>query len=186
MKFPETFTTARLRAERLTAEHWSELRRMHTDPAVMTHLGGVQTEAQTAEYLAYNLQHWEGNNFGLWILYGADGNLPVGRAVLRHVLIEGVDEVEVGYGFYPEHWGRGLATEVTTACLELGFRQLGLQSMVALTSPANLASHHVLLKAGLVYEREFDYHGARCSLFRTGTRTTFPDDPQPSPERAAP
>lgn len=166
MPFPDSFSTPRLRAERLTATHLSELRRMHTDPAVMAYLGGVQNEAQTAAYLAHNLQHWVDHNFGLWILYETASDVPAGRAVLRHLLIDGVDEVEVGYGFYPEHWGRGLATEVTIACVDFGFRQLGLESIVALTSPANLASHHVLLKAGLVHQREFDDHGTRCSLFR--------------------
>ena len=166
MPFPESFATTRLRAERLTAGHRSELRRMHSDPAVMAYLGGLQSETETAEYLARNLRHWADYHFGLWILHEIGGDVPIGRAVLRHVLIDDVDEVEVGYGFYPEYWGRGLATEVTIACLEFGFRQLGLESIVALASPTNLASHHVLLKAGLVLEREFDNHGARCSLFR--------------------
>jgi RimJ/RimL family protein N-acetyltransferase len=165
--FPESFTTARLRAERLTAAHRDEVRRMHRDRDAMAHLGGVRTEEQTAAYLARNLQHWATHGFGLWILREADGGDPVGRAVLRHIDIEGVDEVEVGYGFYPSYWGRGLATEVATECLTLGRRHLGLKSIVALTSPDNLASHHVLRKAGLVYERDLVHDGLPTSLFRT-------------------
>jgi RimJ/RimL family protein N-acetyltransferase len=165
--FPESFATERLRAERLTADHLPEVHRMHRDPAVMAHLGGVRDDAQTAAYLARNLQHWADHGFGLWILRDAGGGDPVGRAVLRHVLIEGVNEVEVGYGFYPSHWGRGLATEVTTACLALGRRHLHLRSIVGITSPANLASQRVLRKAGLVHERELVHEGAPSSLFRT-------------------
>jgi RimJ/RimL family protein N-acetyltransferase len=172
MTFPDSFTTARLRAERLTPDHLGEVQRMHRDSAVMAHLGGVRDDEQTAAYLARNLAHWANYGFGLWILRDSDGGDPIGRAVLRHVDIEGVDEVEVGYGFYPSHWGRGLATEVTVACLELGRRHLHLTSIVAVTSPANLASQHVLQKAGLVHERDFVHEGAPSSLFRTRTTGT--------------
>ncbi len=165
--FPDSFTTERLRAERLTPDHLGEIQRMHRDPAVMTHLGGVRDDAQTAAYLARNLAHWATYGFGLWILRETGGGDPVGRAVLRHIEIAGVDEVEVGYGFYPSYWGRGLATEVTRACLTLGRRHLHLTSIVAVTSPANTASQHVLQKAGLVHERDFMHESLPSSLFRT-------------------
>ncbi len=167
MPFPESFTTARLRAERLTAAHAAEVQRMHSDSAVMAHLGGVRNAEQTAAYLARNLRHWADYGFGLWILREAGGRDPVGRAVLRHIAIDGIDEVEVGYGFYPAYWGRGLATEVTAACLALGRRHLRLTSIVALTSPDNLASQQVLRKAGLVHERDLVHDGFPSSLFRT-------------------
>jgi RimJ/RimL family protein N-acetyltransferase len=162
-----SFSTARLAAERLTPDHLPEVQRMHRDPAVMAHLGGVRDDAQTTAYLARNLQHWSDYGFGLWILREVGGEEPVGRAVLRHLLVEGVDEVEVGYAFYPPFWGRGLATEIATACLELGRRRLHLATIVAVTSPENLASQHVLQKVGLVYDRDFTHEGGLASLFRT-------------------
>ena len=140
---------------------------MHRDAAVMAQVGGVRDDAQTGAYLARNLQHWADHGFGLWILRERGGGEPVGRAVLRHLLVEGVDEVEVGYAFYQAFWGRGLATEVATACLELGRRELHLATIVAVTSPANLASQRVLQKVGLDYERDFTHEGALSSLFRT-------------------
>ena len=144
---------------------------MHRDAAVMAQLGGVRDDAQTDAYLAKNLKHWDDYGFGLWILREVGGGEPVGRAVLRHLPVENVDEIEVGYAFYELFWGRGLATEVATACLELGRRKLGLTTIVAVTSPENRASQHVLEKVGLVYERDFTHEGARSSLFRTRSAT---------------
>jgi RimJ/RimL family protein N-acetyltransferase len=167
MSFPESFVTARLRADRLTAGHVDELRRMHQDPAVMHYLGGVRNDDQTADYMARNLRHWDEHGFGLWILsLRAATARPVGRAVLRHVAIDGVDEVEVGYGFYPDCWGRGLATEITAACLAFARDPLELATIVALTSPANLASPHVLVKSGLIFDREVVHEAMPCLLFR--------------------
>ncbi len=167
MPFPDSFSTVRLQAERLTAAHEPELQRMHRDAATMTYLGGVRDEAFTKAYLEKNLLHWETFGFGVWILREINGGEPIGRAVLRHLSVDDVDEVEVGYAFYPPHWGRGLATEVTTACLEFGRDMLELETTVAVTHPHNFGSQHVLRKCGLVYEREFIHHGDTCALFRT-------------------
>ena len=56
---------------------------------------------------------------------------------------------------------------LSAECLELGRRELRLATIVAVTSPGNRASQHVLQKVGLVYERDFTHEGALSSLFRT-------------------
>jgi [ribosomal protein S5]-alanine N-acetyltransferase len=87
--------------------------------------------------------------------------------VLRHLLVDGVSEVEVGYGFYEPYWGQGLATEVTQACVRFGLEILRLERLVGITSPGNLASQHVLTKCGLVYQRDTDVDGQVMALFQT-------------------
>ena len=166
MAWPFTFETERLRAERLRADHWPELRRMHTDARVAKHIGGVFTEEQSTAYLARNLAHWDTHRHGLWIVYERDGAEPIGRALLRRLRLADVDEVETGYAFYEPHWGRGYATEVTRACLSLGFEQLNLPSIVAVTTPDNAASQHVLQKCGFRLDRHFNREGKTLALFR--------------------
>ena len=162
----DSFSTARLVAEPLTGAHLPDLRRMDQDELFMAHLGGVRDEDGTAAYLARNLEHWAEYGFGLWMLRdGATGDM-VGRAVLRHLDVEGVDEVEVGYGFVPGLWGRGLATEVARACVRLGLDRLRVGSLVAITLPDNAASQRVMLKAGLLYERDIVHAGSPHVLFR--------------------
>jgi ribosomal-protein-alanine N-acetyltransferase len=163
----DTFSTARLRAERLTDAHLPELRRMDQDARFMAHLGGVRNAEGTAAYLRWNLEHWAEHGFGLWMLRDLETGMMVGRAVVRHLDVEGVDEVEVGYGFVPQVWGRGLATEVALACVSLGRERLGLGTLVAVTRPDHVASQRVMVKAGLVYEREFLHAGSPHVLFRT-------------------
>jgi RimJ/RimL family protein N-acetyltransferase len=166
----DAFATARLTFERLTEGHRTELRRFQTDPDVMRHIGGIRTPEQTEAYVERNLRHWEQYGYGIWVLREQGRSEMAGVGVLRHLLVDGQDEVETGYGFFPEYWGRGLATEVAVACLERGFDRVELDSIVAVTDPGNSASHHVLRKVGMAYERDFDNDGGRASLFRIHRR----------------
>ena len=162
----DSFSTPRLLAERLTPTHLPDVRRMDQNEEFMAHVGGVRGEAATLTYLERNLAHWETHGFGLWILRDPSQRVVVGRAVLRHLDVEGADEVEVGYGLYPEFWGRGLATEVARACVRIGLAQLGLTSVVAVTLPTHHASQRVMVKAGLAYEREIIHAALPHVLFR--------------------
>ena len=164
---PTSFTTERLRAIRLHDADFHELRRMHADPAVMAHLGGVRDEKQTRDYLEVNLRHWRDFGFGLWIVYERHGFNPIGRALLRNLRVDGADELEIGYALYQPYWGRGYATEIATACIEYGRRHLGGKTFFALVSPDNEASRHVLEKVGLRYLREFSLENAPHDLFRS-------------------
>ena len=137
-------------------------------------LGGARDEAGTRVYLEQNLKHWDDHGFGMWMLRDAATAAVIGRAIVRHLDVEGVDEVEVGYGFMPEYWGRGLATEIARACIRISRDQLGLDSLVAITRPANLASQRVMVKAGLVYDRNITHAGVPHVLFRTPTPTPTP------------
>jgi ribosomal-protein-alanine N-acetyltransferase len=168
----DSFSTARLDAERLTADHWDDLRRMDQDERFMAELGGVRDDAGTRAYLERNLAHWAARGFGLWMLRHRDAGRVIGRALLRHLDVDGVDEVETGYGFLPDLWGRGLATEIARACVHIGRERLGLASVVGITLPTNAASQQVMRKAGLQYERDILHAGRPHLLFRTGHSPT--------------
>jgi RimJ/RimL family protein N-acetyltransferase len=133
----------------------------------MALLGGVRSATETAEYMERNLRHWDEYGFGLWLLRDGETGEVAGRALLRHYLFEGTDEVEVGYSFHPAFWGRGLAPEIATACLRCGHEHLGLTTIVAVTRPANLRSQRVLTRVGMTLDRQFDLHGVPHLLFRT-------------------
>jgi RimJ/RimL family protein N-acetyltransferase len=165
---PDSFATARLRAERLTADHFDDIRAMDSDPKYMALLGGTRDAAATQAYLHRNLAHWDEYGHGLWMLRDLEG-VMAGRCVLRHLDVEGTDEVELGYGFHTQYWGRGLATEVALELLQLGRVRLGRPSIVAITLPENTGSQRVLTKTGLVYERDIDHDGVPHRLYRSSS-----------------
>ena len=158
--------TLHFTGEPLSEDHFDELVRMHRDARVMAHLGGVRDDIQTRSYLDFNLAHWKAHGFGLWVVRDRRDDRIAGRAVLRHLDIEGADEMEIGYALYPEWWGRGLATEIARELVRLGFAELECRSLVAITRPGNLGSRHVLEKAGLSYDGDITHDGIQLALYR--------------------
>ena len=148
------------------AKHFETIRAMDSDPQYMALLGGTRDEAATRAYLTRNLKHWEDYRFGLWMLRDLQGEIA-GRCVLRHLAVEGADEVELGYGFHTRYWGRGLATEIAKELLRLGRSELGRRSIVAITTRANVGSQRVLEKTGLVFERDVQHDGVPHLLYRS-------------------
>ena len=68
--------------------------------------------------------------------------------------IDGTAEVELGYDFRSDYWGRGLATEAASAVRDFAFTQLGLSRLISLIRPENVASRRVSEKVGMVKEKE--------------------------------
>ena len=61
----------------------------------------------------------------------------------------------IGYCLNRHHWGRGFGTETAKALLDFGFDILRLHRIFATCMPENIASAHVLEKAGMRLEGHF-------------------------------
>jgi RimJ/RimL family protein N-acetyltransferase len=70
-----------------------------------------------------------------------------------------ISDTELGYRFLPEFWGMGLATEAGRASIDFARASLGLERLVALVHPDNVASANVLTKLGFAIEKQVRYSG---------------------------
>lgn len=61
---------------------------------------------------------------------------------------------EIGYFLLPAFWGKGYATELSNAMLEVGFSKLNLHKMCARCDSNNLKSEGVMKKIGMTKEGE--------------------------------
>jgi RimJ/RimL family protein N-acetyltransferase len=161
-------------AERLRASHFDDLHRMHREPAVMATLasaGKPLSRKESRRTLQSNLQHWDRYGYGLWIFRDKASGEFIGRGGLLVRYVEGEEMAALAYAVMPEYWGRGLATEMAEALLEVGFKQLGLAEMACYALPTNRASLRVMEKAGFRYEREITYAGLPHLLYRLTAST---------------
>ncbi|MBR0686462.1 GNAT family N-acetyltransferase [Bradyrhizobium manausense] len=159
------FSTVRLTAERLHDNHLADLVALHLDPEVSRYLGGVRPAEVTKTYLAVNMAHWDQHGFGLWVLRTKDGAFA-GRAGIRHIPVDGIDEIEIAYTFKRELWGHGFASEIATALTEIGLSQLRLPSLIGLVAVGHGASRRVLEKSNYVLEKSTTHHGSDVVIYR--------------------
>jgi [ribosomal protein S5]-alanine N-acetyltransferase len=119
---------------------------------------GVRTLEAAAAYIEQRvLSQYREHGFGMWAVVPKGQTEPVGLAglVKRDVL----PHVDVGYAFLESAWGRGYATEAAAAVLAYARGPLGLETVVAITSPDNTASQTVLQKIGLRFVEMLDLPG---------------------------
>ncbi len=85
--------------------------------------------------------------------------------LLEQKNVEGKDEIEVGYLFVRDHWGKGYATEAARACMEYGFHKMGCNRIISLIDPENSASIRVAEKNGLVKEKVTIFKGRTACIY---------------------
>jgi ribosomal-protein-alanine N-acetyltransferase len=162
----ENLRTARLTCHRSRIEDLDDFIRLHGDPAVTATLGGPRTAEQTRDFLERTISHWEVHGFGWWTLRDPKSGRFVGRGGLRYNTFDRGEILELGYAFVPDCWGRGLGTELALESLRVGFEELDLPEVVAITLPDNLASRRVMEKAGMRHERDMTWVGLAHVLYR--------------------
>ena len=63
------------------------------------------------------------------------------------------DEIDLGYRFLPEYWGKGIATEASHAILAYGFEELKLSRIIAIALKEHSASIKVMEKVGMEFDK---------------------------------
>lgn len=145
--------TSRLSLTPLGPQDLDDLVRMYLDPQTTATLGGTRTPDQTAQSLQTHIDHWTEHRFGFWAARELATGRFAGRGGLRRLLVEETPVIEVGYGFLPEFWGRGLATELARESVRVAFEVHAIPKLACFTLPTNLASRRVMEKAGFQYQR---------------------------------
>jgi RimJ/RimL family protein N-acetyltransferase len=78
-----------------------------------------------------------------------------------------LDDVELGFAFLPDFWGKGYALESASAVMAYARDELGLTRVIAVTTPENHASIRLLEKLDFRFERNvrLDEEGDELRLF---------------------
>ena len=115
--------------------------------------GGVVSKKEIERRIVENIfGDYEKHGFGRLAVELKGENKFIGFTGLKY--LEDMDEVDLGYRFMKEYWGKGIATETGKACVNLGFNKLGLKRIIAMVLPENIGSIRVLQKLNFEFEKE--------------------------------
>ncbi|WP_197540706.1 MULTISPECIES: GNAT family N-acetyltransferase [Kitasatospora] len=99
---------------------------------------------------------------GVWAAELRDTGVIAGTVILIPIP-DGDGEVEVGWHFHPDSWGRGYATEAARAVLD----HAALPEVHALTRPDNTPSQAVCRRLGMTPLGRTDrWYGTELEVFR--------------------
>jgi [ribosomal protein S5]-alanine N-acetyltransferase len=168
LTYPEPeLQTARLLLRRWTFADRDEFRRMTQDPAVMRymHHGVPLTDAEADSALQSTVERYDQLGFGDWAIVHRESLEILGESGLG--LLEGTNEVEIGWMLFPDHWGKGFAFEAASAVKQYATGTLGCDHLTALTRPQNVRSIALALKLGLQQTGRVTHMGHDMLKFET-------------------
>ncbi|MBI4816714.1 MAG: GNAT family N-acetyltransferase [Deltaproteobacteria bacterium] len=147
-------TTARLTLRPYIPDDIVRIHRIYGDPEVMRSVGSAvaHTVDELRVHLERRIGHQERHGFSAWAVFESGSDELVGDAGL--VEVEGTHEIELSYRFRRDTWGRGYAAEVARAWVEVAFRTIGLDALMASVPKENRAAARVLEQLGMARSSE--------------------------------
>jgi RimJ/RimL family protein N-acetyltransferase len=125
---------------------------IYSDADVTRYLpGGEPRPIERTRYvLEYSVEHGQKHGFTFWAVVNKATHAFMGHCGL--VYLEEAPDVELAYAFGKAFWGQGIASEAAQACLRFGFETAGLEQILALAEPENIASQRVMQKIGMQHQ----------------------------------
>ena len=126
--------------------------------------GPVENVAKAKEILETIIFPQYKNKMGRWAVHLKSTNEFIGWCGLKY--IEELNEIDLGYRFFENHWGKGYATECAKACLAYGFNAREMKEIVGRAAIDNTNSVKVLEKVGMKFEKEAIEQGDKIFKYR--------------------
>jgi len=148
------FETRRLILGQFTEDDARLILDLNSDPEIVkyVHEPVLTTDDQAKKIIADIILPQYKNNLGRWATYTKSNNEFIGWCGLKYLADK--DEIDLGYRFKKNAWGKGYATEAAKHTLDHGFNNLDLKLIIGRAHIENMASIKVLEKIGMQFISE--------------------------------
>ncbi len=157
--------TERLILRPIGHEDINDLLLIWGDAETMQYFPKTLNRQEISEWIDRNLRRYENYGHGLWAAILKSEQKLVGDCGLVFQEVDGVEELEVGYHFNKNYWGRGLAAEAARGCMDYAFQELGRQRVISMIRPENIPSRRVAERNGLKIEKEIFWRGYQHCVY---------------------
>ncbi len=159
--------TPRLTLRHFVSDDLEPLYELYRDPDMRAgYPDGTRTREETREELEWFLNgHPRHPELGLWATVEREMGAFLGRCGLLPWEIDGRLEIELAYMIDKRRWREGFATEASLGIIEYARGTLGLNRLICLVMPGNVASVRVAERVGMAFEREYEDESGPCSIY---------------------
>ena len=161
--------TERLILRYFTPEDAEHIFKLHNDKDVMKYIPHKQPlnvpMEKCEKFINLCVEQYDRKpGYGLFAAVKKDTREFIGWNEINN--LDYTDDIEIGYRYFKNYWGKGYATEASTALVDYGFSQLNLEKLVGVAMPGNKASLRVLEKIGMKYIGLRRYYGGDFAYYQ--------------------
>lgn len=154
-----------LETERLILRQWRdndrvEFAALNADPVVMKYFPSTYDRIQSDASIDRFIKSIENKHLGFFA-----AELKISKELIGFIGLKEVPDnlpfapaIEIGWRLAQQFWGQGLASEGALACLEYGFKTLGIESVVSMTPCTNLKSERLMQRIGMCNSKQNFIH----------------------------
>jgi len=158
--------TPRLYLREFVAEDADALALVISDAETMRYYPSPMDRTGVEEWIARNRRRYAQNGHGLWAMVLKSTGEFLGDCGVTVQLVDGAEELEIGYHLRRDCWGRGYATEAARACRDWVFANRRVDHAVSLIRPENIPSRRVAERNGMTLRKETVYRDLPHCVYR--------------------
>ncbi len=141
--------TERLFIRVLEAEDVKPLKRIWGDEEVMELCAGATAHEKLPKIVEYYVKCHDEKGLSVYAVVEKASGIVIGTAGFN--VENTIEKVELIYHFAKQSWGKGLAYEAVSACVEVAKANNVVKCLYATADPTNLSSLRILEKLGFKY-----------------------------------
>ncbi|HXA47751.1 MAG TPA: GNAT family N-acetyltransferase [Burkholderiaceae bacterium] len=171
---PHTLQTERLILRPFTEDDAEEYFPLASHPDVLRYTGESpkKSVAEVRQLLLDRpIRHYAVHGYSRMACIEKSSGRLIGFSGLKYV--DELKDVDIGYRFVPDCWGKGYATESARFLMQEGIREFKFKRIIGMAEPENVGSTNVLKKLGLKFERHFTMDGDPTELALYALTTEF-------------
>lgn len=166
--------TPRLILRELVPEDREALALVLSDSVTMRYYPAPYDRHGVENWIARNRARYAADGHSLWGLILKANDELIGDCGLIKQVVEGVDEIEIGYHLRRDHWGKGFATEAARAVRDYGFAKLSVHRLISLIRPENWPSRRVAERNGMKLWKEVVWRDLPHCVYAISRSDRFP------------
>ncbi len=153
------FHSSRLYFREFTKDYLQLLYKLNSNPNVIKYVHEPAPTLDNITDILHNviLPQYKLYGHGRWAVHLKSNNKFIGWCGLKYVKDKG--EIDLGYRFKEDYWGKGYGYEAAKATIDYGFSSLKLKHIVATVLQENIASWKIMEKCGMQYIGDVNDNG---------------------------
>lgn len=158
----------RLLFRKLEPSDFEEWLPFYHDPRSTQYWEGLPSHPEEACKVQFDrvFERYENNLGGMnALILKASGKL-VGICGLLVQVVDGLEELEIGYSILPKFWLQGFAFEAAQKCKQFAFQEGYSDSLISIIHVDNVPSQKVALKNGMFLDKTTIYKDNPVHIFR--------------------